>query len=373
MVKLSKRHIRKGEPLHYDLLDEHGKVLLKNGYVIDDQEQIDRLIERGAFFDEIIEEEPEAPRVDNEISVFRKTCDLLDKFETVATQKEHDHTEIYALAVSIQELCLLDSDACLANIQLYKRIRYSLRHSFHAAILTELLLKHLNIAQEVRAHVVSGALTMNFSMLELQDACYKSSEPLSLEQKQAIITHPMRTVEYLQKLGVDNPVWLQVVEHHHEAINGAGYPKRLKKDDLNIFSQAVSLADRYCAMITERAYRPGTAPDAAAKLLVTRDAVAIEPVLTDTFLKVVGYFPPGTTVRLTNGEAALVTKRLLNPAQPLVRSLRSSSGRSYENPPKRATSHPSHEIQEAIGANITEDVDLDSFWRITLPDANGNK
>jgi HD-GYP domain-containing protein (c-di-GMP phosphodiesterase class II) len=365
-------HVRKGEPFPYDLLDHDGKILLKNGYVIDDLVQIQRLIDRGAFFDEIINEEPEARPANNEISTFRQVCDLLDTFNTLASGEEHVPSEILTLATRIQHLCELDGDACLANIQLDKRIRYSLRHSFHTALLTEMLIAPLEVAKETRADVVAAALTMNFSMLELQDVCYQNNTPLTLAQKQAIIAHPLQSVEYLKSLGVDNEVWLKVVEHHHEMMDGSGYPKRLKKDDLTIHSQAVSLADRYCAMVTERAYRPGVLPDAAARTLLVPESAKTGPELTETFIKVVGHVPPGSVVKLVNGDAALVVRRLLKPAQPLVRSLRSGNGIRYSNPPKRATSHPSHSIKEVLDTSIAQDHDVDSFWQVTLPDGTGD-
>jgi HD-GYP domain-containing protein (c-di-GMP phosphodiesterase class II) len=365
------RQIRKGELLPPDLLDQDGRTLLKDVCVIDDPEQIERLIERGVFFFPGAEAESEAQQTCGVASVFRQACDLLGTFESLVTSNAHDHKEIHALVKLIQRLCSLDRDACLANILLYKQVRYSLRHSFHTAVMTELLLKQLDSNDDIRAYAVSGALTMNFSMLELQDNCYHCSDPLTLEQKQAIIAHPQRTAEYLHELGVNHPVWLQVVEHHHETINGSGYPKRLKKDDLTIYSQAVSLADRYCAMITERAYRPGKFPDDAAKLLLSSDEFAIEPKMADTFLKAVGYFPPGCTVRLRNGESALVTRKLSNPSQPLVHSLRSAHGKAYEVPVKRVTSNPSHEIQEAIGSAIVRDLDMESFWPINATEEYG--
>lgn len=154
-------------------------------------------------------------------------------------------------------------------------------------------------------------------------------------------------------------------------MDGSGYPKRLNMDDLTMHSQAVSLADRYCAMVTERAYRPGVLPDIAARTLLVPESAKTGPELTETFIKVVGHVPPGSVVKLVNGDAALVVRRLLKPAQPLVRSLRSANGVRYSNPPKRATSHPSHAIKEVLDTSIAQDHDVDGFWQVTLPDATG--
>lgn len=362
-VRLEYGLITVEQPLPFNLFDEDGRLLLKHGYTFQDQDQLDRLIERGVFFDEVIDEAPLRQPAAESMHVYSLVGELACTFENLLDKKTPDYGDVLDIAGRIQQLCELDSDAALANILLQKAGRYSLRHSFHTAVMTEILLRSLDRPAEARRHAIAGALTMNACMLELQDELYSQNTPLTLDQKRAIIAHPQAGCSVLREQGIDHPVWLDVVENHHEMIDGSGYAKRLLKDDLSIESQGVSLADRYCAMVSERKHRAGLLPSIAAKDLLSRQSATIEPALAAAFIKEVGVYPPGTVVSLVNGEMAVVVQRLLNPEQPMVRSLRSSTGFRYSEPPKRITSGTVHAIKEVLSADKAEDFDLAILWQ----------
>ncbi|ADE11469.1 metal dependent phosphohydrolase [Sideroxydans lithotrophicus ES-1] len=361
-VRLEHRHIVLGQPLQFDLVDDRGRVWLKFGYVIQSQGQLDRLIDRGVFFEEIIDETQRQQQAKEYVSVFLRVSELAGDFERLFATEPVNYGAVLNITELIQDLCELDGDAALANIQLHKSGRYSLRHSFHSAVMTEMLLRHLDRPREVRSYAVAGALTMNIGMLELQDLLYQQDVPLTLEQKRAIVAHPEMAVEALRKQGIDHSVWLEVVGHHHEMIDGSGYPRRRSGDELSIESQAVSLADRFCALVSERKYRSGVLPSLAAQNLMSRQASTIAPALATAFTQEVGSYPPGTMVVLANGEVAVVVRRLLNLKQPMVRSLRSPSGIRYVAPPKRIASGPVFAIKEAVDAQVIKDFDWAILW-----------
>jgi HD-GYP domain-containing protein (c-di-GMP phosphodiesterase class II) len=362
-VRLGYGNVTVGQPLPFDLTDGHGRALLKHGYIIRTEDQLDRLIERGVFFERVDnEEKPQAQAVEK-TSVFLCVCELADAFAGLLDKEKPDYGGVPDIAEKIQTLCEQDSDAALACILLRKKGRYALRHSFHAAVLTEILLKRLGHPAEDRRYAVAGALTMNMCMLELQDALYRQNTPLTLEQKRSIVSHPLTATAALREQGIAHPVWLKVVELHHEMIDGSGYAQKLLKNDLCIESQTVSLADRFCAMVSEREYRRGLPPGAAVKDLLGRQAATITPELADAFRKEVGCYPPGSVVTLVNSEMGVVVKRLLNPTQPLVRSLRAASGVRYPDPPKRATSKSAFAIKEELDADAAKDFDLVLLWR----------
>ena len=372
-VRLEHGHVVLDQPLPFDLVDAQGRVWLKYGYLIKSQGQLDRLIEREIFFEEIIDEDQRKQMQAKEsVSVFLRVSELADDFGRLFASDVVNHKEALNIAELIQELCELDGDAALANIQLNKSGRYALRHSFHAAVLAEMLLRSLGHPREVRCHAVAGALTMNIGMLALQDALYEQNTPLTLDQKRALVTHPLLAVKTLREQGIDHPAWINVVEHHHEMIDGSGYPKRLSGSELCIESQAVSMADRYCAMVSERKYRPGILPNMVAQNLLTRQAATVDPRIASAFLKEVGSYPPGTLVALANGEVGVVVRRLLNLDQPMVRSLRSPRGIRYDTPPKRVASGSVFAIKEALAAEVIKDFDWATLWQqVQAEEKNG--
>lgn len=372
-IRLDYHHVKLGQPLPFNLVDAQGLIWLKRGYLLQSQKQLDRLIERGVLFDEVIDEQTLQQQAMNNVSVYSLVSRLAVDFESFFDKEIVDYRNALAIAERIHELCELDSDASLANIQLHRISRYSLRHSFHAAVMSEILLKRLDRPWDDRLYAVVGALTMNICMLDLQDTLYCQNTPLTLDQKRSIVTHPQMAIKALRDQGIDHPVWLDVVEHHHEMIDGTGYSKRLRENALSIESQAVSLADRYCALVSEREYRSGMLPATAAKDLLVRQSSTISHTLAGAFRQEIGSHPPGTLVSLANGEVAAVVKRLLNSEHPLVRSLRSPSGIRYDNPPKRNTGNPVYAIKEALPLDIMKDFDWATLWYPVQHDGNGGE
>jgi len=174
--------------------------------------------------------------------------------------------------------------------------------------------------------------------------------------------HPAMGINVLRGQGIDNSVWLDVVEHHHELIDGTGYSKRIQAGDLSCEAQVVSLADRYCAMISEREYRPGILPNEAMKDLFVRQASTISEIIATAFRQVVGFYPPGTMVLLANGEVATVIKYLMDTDQPMVRSLRYANGLRCPKPPKRLTNSAVFAIREVLRSDTVPDVDWSLLW-----------
>src|SRR5204862_3889390 len=109
---------------------------------------------------------------------------------------------------------------------------------------------------------VCAALTMNLAIVDLQDVLYRQ-QTMTPEQREAIAEHPADAVKKLATLGVRDPLWLSIVEQHHEFLDGSGYPKKLAGDAVIREAQVIGLADRYCAAVTERTYRQPVAPDVA--------------------------------------------------------------------------------------------------------------
>lgn len=362
-VRVGYGHLSVGKPLPFDLLDENGRVLLCYGYKLQSEAQVERLVSRGVYF-ELIEEESEAPPPAERVSVYSRVV------ETIAAFEKHfadgvaniNYKGIAATAGDIQDLCALDSNPVLASILLHRSSRYSLRHAFGTAVLTEVLLRQLDRDETTRRAAVAGALSMNLAMMDLQDALYSQNEPLTPEQKRGIVTHPLGTAQLLRNGGVDDQIWLDVAEHHHEMLDGSGYAKRLSGPALSIEAQAVSLADRFCAMVSERAYRPGTKPDLAVKELLSRQAATVDRAVAAAFASEMSVYPPGTVVALANGEVAVVVKRTLNASQPVVRALRAPSGVRHGVPPKRLTSKTAYAIREVLDSALARDFDLAALW-----------
>jgi len=352
-----------GTPVPFDVYNSAGRLLLRRGHTVESESQLERLLQSGLYDPEkadvsaraaesgrVVQEFGRLPSqlARNRVSIFDRMTDAahaLDDIRSVPAPAPGFDAGVRAIVASIRECCALDSDAALAQIMIGEALGYSLRHSTNVAILSALLLSRLQPDAGRAESAIAAALTMNFPIFNLQDTLYRQQEPLTSEQRSALGLHPVESVKTLRSHGVEDPTWLQAVEQHHEARDGSGYPANLKEPAICREAQIVSLADRYCVLVSQRAYRPALSPRQAIKELHERAANAIEPGLIGALIAAVGLFPPGAYVRLANGETAIVVRRLLDPKHPTVYALHQDTTAPYETPKKRLTgSHRDFEI-----------------------------
>ena len=150
---------------------------------------------------------------------------------------------------------------------------------------------------------------------------------------------------------------------HHETIDGRGYPAALRGDAISHAAQVLSVADRYGAMATGRAYRPAALPNAVLRQLFMDKDKNIDASLAGLLVKAVGIYPPGSLVALANGETAVVVKRTRSANHPVVRSVKSNRNQILEQPRKRLTSDPVHAITRLLPmSDLGFEVDLNLLW-----------
>ena len=115
---------------------------------------------------------------------------------------------------------------------------------------------------------------------------------------------------------------LEGIAQHHERLNGRGYPKGLKGDDIGIFGRMAGIADSFAALTAPRPYEATISPsDALSKLYDASGEYFHRPLL-ERFVQAIGAFPVGSLVELTTGEVAVVVRhnrvRRLQPAVLLI-------------------------------------------------------
>jgi len=275
-----------------------------------------------------------------QVSIFERLTEASHALEAVRTLEPpapEFEAGVRSIVANIRECCALDGDAALAHIVVAEPLRYSLRHSTNAGVLTSLLLNRLDHDAGKADAAIAAALTMNLSIFDLQDTLYRQQAPLASDQRTAVRLHPSESVRVLQHHRVEDPTWLQAVEQHHEARDGSGYPAGLKAPAIRTEAQIVSLADQYCVLVSPRAHRPALSPRRAIEELHERAGAAIDPGLIGALIAAVGVFPPGAYVRLANGETAIVVRRLSDTKHPKVYALHQDTGAPYETPKERLT------------------------------------
>lgn len=241
-------------------------------------------------------------------------------------------------------------------------VGYSASHSLVCAVLCHLIATELVLPVKERDSLVRAALTMNIAMTTMQDVLANQVEKPSPQQQDMIRTHPVKGAMMLGNLGVVDEEWIDIVSQHHDDGND--------KMDLRLVPPAVRLTrilktvDRYAAMISPRMSRAGRSATESARSIMAKASAKSDEV-GHAMVRAVGLCPPGTFVRLDNGELAVVVRRSTKANQPYVAIVARSNGEPYPSPRLHATSAGSPRIMAALPA-ATVRVQLNHFLVLQL-------
>ncbi|WP_286792259.1 HD-GYP domain-containing protein, partial [Marinobacter sp. Hex_13] len=103
-----------------------------------------------------------------------------------------------------------------------------------------------------------------------------------------------------------DPIIGDVTRHHHERLDGRGYPQQLEEWQISRFARLVSIVDAFDAMTSDRCYRDGIPASDAIRVLYRNRGRQFDADMVEAFIRMVGIYPPGTLVELNSGEVALI-------------------------------------------------------------------
>jgi putative nucleotidyltransferase with HDIG domain len=151
------------------------------------------------------------------------------------------------------------------------RDRYTAGHSAAVAIYARDIAARLGLseADQQRAHLCG--LVHDVGKIGLPPGLLEKPGALSLEERRQMESHSVIGERILAKVD-DYSEIASVVRHHHERVDGHGYPDRLAADEIPLLSRIIAVADAYNAMTSDRPYRDAM-PSRVARL---RLAQAVE-------------------------------------------------------------------------------------------------
>ena len=124
----------------------------------------------------------------------------------------------------------------------------------------------LNIPEEHMYQVEVAALLHDIGKIGVPDAILKKPGPLTAEERALMNKHPEYSWSILRLIPGLEQASLYAL-HHHESVDGSGYPAHLKGSDIPLVSRIVCVIDAYDAMISHRCYRKGVGHEEAARRL----------------------------------------------------------------------------------------------------------
>lgn len=370
LCEIDPNQVRVHQPLQWDVFSAKGKLLLHKGFVIISDTQLAHLLENGMYANA---QDIAKPR--NEVrrqlydpffewdEVSRSFGRLCVAFMNDARQIEAHSTahvaEIIHIVERIVVLAARKPDVAIFVMTQMDMTNYVVAHHLRVAVLCALLASKSQWSEPQTTNLCCAALTMDIAILKLQASLAVQTDPITAAQRQSLRNHGARSRRMLEAMGIVDQDWLRAVDEHH--------PEEARSDS-TASSLAVLLqhADIYLAKVSPRAYRDAKLPQVAARELL-QDA-RLDPVVAGTLIKELGIYPPGTYVKLANGENAVVVRRGSQAHTPLVCSLTNASGMPMGEPVPRDTAQEKYAIAACIPrAKVMVSYDRSKLFGLRAP------
>lgn len=123
------------------------------------------------------------------------------------------------------------------------------------------------LAHDELIDVGIGTLLHDFGKIFIPQDILNKAGRLTDEELQIIKRHPQEGYDYLQQNTRLNDISLAIVRDHHERINGNGYPKGLKKEQISRSAQVGGLCDVYCTLAVDRGGQSALPPYLAVQIM----------------------------------------------------------------------------------------------------------
>ena len=375
LFQLCTQQVQLNKPLPWGVRNEQGYLLLQKGYVIKDAEQLGSLLHKGVYVDiEDYEANHRAEKIaEGKSNTFAMWSDINlrvasllgqaaqhDNFDTGVNNASKDIHIAIAIAIAIAK----DVEAGMFAMMSSDPDNYAIAHSIQTAFVASLAADHFGLSSDERSSLSNAALTSNIAMLTIQNLLYKQAGPLTDEQRNTIDAHPKDGRAMLEQSNVQDMHWLNAVEKHRVTTDGRGLPE--DRRDLNDLACIIHYSDVYLAKVGARAYRPAIAPNKAARDLYVSSGGLHNPYVS-AIIKEVGLYPPGTFVKLANGDTALVIRRGEHAHMPMAYSLISKSGTLYPESVPRNTALDTYKVLTSVSkSSVSTKIDCQKLYEIAL-------
>ena len=151
------------------------------------------------------------------------------------------------------------------------RDRYTAGHSAAVAVYCRDIAERMGLSVDDQRLVHLCGLVHDIGKVGLPPGLLEKSGALTLEERRQMEQHPAIGERILSKVE-DYSAIATIVRHHHERVDGLGYPDNLRGDEIPLLSRIIAVADAYNAMTSDRPYRDAM-PSRVARL---RLAQAVE-------------------------------------------------------------------------------------------------
>ena len=153
---------------------------------------------------------------------------------------------------------------------------YTSGHSARVALYTDLIAEAMGLSMERRRWLKRGALLHDVGKLGVSNSVLDKAGKLDAEEWKAVQQHAALTESILSRIAAFSEL-ARVAGAHHERLDGGGYPRGLKADEITMETRIITTADIFDAITAERPYRGAVPIPQTLEMMAKTVGTALDP------------------------------------------------------------------------------------------------
>lgn len=278
-----------------------------------------------------------------------------------------DVKDALTLVEEITASVMRNQDALIGLARLKNKDDYTYMHSVAVCALMVALARQLGLSEEETRDAALAGLLHDIGKMAISSTILNKPGKLTETEYRSIKGHPEAGHRILLKGHGVGQAALDVCLHHHEKMDGSGYPHGLSGEQISLYARMGAVCDVYDAVTSNRPYKQGWCPaESLRKMAEWSKNQHFDEKIFQAFVKSVGIYPVGTLVSMESGRLGVVVEQQAGKSllRPKVRVFFSSKSMSYIAPEllDLAAAGPQDKIvarEEAAKWGLT---DINRYW-----------
>jgi HD-GYP domain-containing protein (c-di-GMP phosphodiesterase class II) len=259
----------------------------------------------------------EDPRTTDDTDLPERTyaacIDVLDELHaSISNSRQISARRARRVTQAVVDQMMVDEQALLTLTTIRQFDDHLFTHSANVAILSVGLGQRIGLAKARLGELCLSALLHDLGKIAIPREILEKPGALGRDERLQVMQHPLHSVHILLALGQLSQSTLHAVVggfEHHLNYDLSGYPPVSMKADITLFGRIITIADRFDALTTPRSYRTvNYTPFEGILYLLENSGTQFDPSLARIFAGMLGLYPPGTVVGLTDGAVGVVTE-----------------------------------------------------------------
>jgi putative nucleotidyltransferase with HDIG domain len=260
--------------------------------------------------------------LDEEVQRAHKLCSrskaaVVAMFSEVRMGQAIDAGHVVELVEEISASVLRHPNALISLARLKNSDEYTYMHSVAVCALMIALARQLGLAEEQVREAGMAGLLHDIGKMMIPDDILNKPGKLTDSEFDTVRSHPLAGGKILMDSQQVSAMVLDVCLHHHEKVDGSGYPHRLKGDQISLFAKMGAVCDVYDAITSDRPYKNGWDPAESIRKMAEWCKGHFDDAVFKAFVKSVGIYPTGSLVEsgrlgvvMDQHETSLLTPRV---------------------------------------------------------------